>query len=232
MDYENFLELVKKRRSIRQFKPDPIPDEYVDKIIEAARWAPSTSNSQPWEFIVIKKPEIKNKIHQLYMERSAINYQMELTREPERRYPTMAKWIEGPFGFAKAPVFILVCGDPRTKEIYPLSLALEFSPIEFYSSLASAFLYMHLAATTLGLGSQWASTVDFPSVQCQVKQLLGIPKELEIYEMMAVGYPDVEPKPRLVRAKEEMVHHDYYEKNKFRTDEKIKDFIAALYGRR
>ena len=232
MDYDSFLELVKKRRSIRQFKPDPIPDEYVDKIIEAARWAPSTSNSQPWEFIVIKKPELKNKIVQLYMERSAINYQMELTREPERRYPTMATWIEGPFGFAKAPVFILVCGDQRTKEIYPLSLALEFSPKEIYSSLASAFLYMHLAATTLGLGSQWASTVDFPSVQCRIEQLLGIPKEFEIYEMMAVGYPDVEPKPRLVRAKEEMVHYDHYEKSKFRTDEKINDFIAALYGRR
>ena len=95
--------------------------------------------------------------------------------------------------------------------------------------MASAFLYMHLAATTLGLGSQWASAVDYPSVQCHIKQLLGIPKELEIYDMMVVGYPNVEPKPRLVRAKEEIVHHDYYEKSKFRTEEKIKDFIAALY---
>ncbi len=57
MNYENLLELVKERRSIRKFKPDPIPDEYVDKIIEAARWAPSGGNSPPWEFIVIKKQE-------------------------------------------------------------------------------------------------------------------------------------------------------------------------------
>ena len=46
MDYANLLELVKKRRSIRSFKPEPIPDEYVDKIIEVARWAPSAANSQ------------------------------------------------------------------------------------------------------------------------------------------------------------------------------------------
>ena len=217
MDYGSFLDLAKKRRSIRQFKPDPIPDEYIDKIIEAARWAPSASNAQPWEFIVVKKPELKDKIVQLYTERMALNYQMELAEEPEWRYPTMAKWIEGPLGLAKAPVFIFTCGDPRVKDVYPLSLALELGPIEYYSSLACVVLYMHLAVTTLGLGSQWASAVDYPSVQCRVKQLLDIPKELEIYEMMAVGYPDVEPKPRLVRTKEEIVHHNCYEKDKFRT---------------
>ena len=55
MDYDSFLDLVKKRRSTHAFKPDPVPDEYVDKIIEAARWAPSGANSQPWEFIVVKR---------------------------------------------------------------------------------------------------------------------------------------------------------------------------------
>ena len=41
MDYASFLDLVKNRRTIRRFKPDSIPDDYIDKIIEAARWAPS-----------------------------------------------------------------------------------------------------------------------------------------------------------------------------------------------
>jgi len=56
MDYEGLLELVKKRRSIRRFKPDPIPDEYLDKILGVARWAPSGFNMQPWEFVVVRKP--------------------------------------------------------------------------------------------------------------------------------------------------------------------------------
>ena len=47
MDYDGLLELVKKRRSVRHFKPDPIPDEYVEKILELARWAPSALNAQP-----------------------------------------------------------------------------------------------------------------------------------------------------------------------------------------
>ena len=62
MDYDSLLELVKMRRSIRRFKPDPVPDEYIDRIIEVARYAPSGFNMQPWEFVVVKKPELRSKI--------------------------------------------------------------------------------------------------------------------------------------------------------------------------
>ena len=68
MDYDSLLELAQKRRSIRKFKSEPIPDEYVDKIIEVARWAPSGANSQPWEFIVVKKQELRNRIIELIQE--------------------------------------------------------------------------------------------------------------------------------------------------------------------
>ena len=47
MEYDSLLQLVQKRRSVRKFKPDPIPADYIDKIIEVARWAPSAANSQP-----------------------------------------------------------------------------------------------------------------------------------------------------------------------------------------
>ena len=47
MDYDNLLDFVKKRRSKRRFKPDPIPDERIEQIIEVARWAPSGFNMQP-----------------------------------------------------------------------------------------------------------------------------------------------------------------------------------------
>ena len=48
MSYDSFLALVKKRRSTRRFKPDPVPEDDINKIIEAARWAPSGFNLQPW----------------------------------------------------------------------------------------------------------------------------------------------------------------------------------------
>jgi len=230
LDYESFLELVKKRRSIRRFKPDPVPDEYVNKIIEAARWAPSGANSQPWEFIVVKKQELKDKIVEFYSEHQILVYRIEQTRESEQRFPRFTKPPHFPPSFAIAPVFILMCGDPRTKDAYPLSSVLDYGGSHFYSSLASAFLYMHLAATALGLGTRWQSATANPFMQCFIKQLLGIPLELEIYDMLVVGYIAAEPEPRMVRTREEMVHYDYYDRTKFRTEQEIRDFINAVRG--
>ncbi len=68
MRYEGLLSLVQKRRSIRKFKPDTIPDDYIHKIIEAASWVPSGANSQPWHFVVIKKPDRQRQIMEFIIE--------------------------------------------------------------------------------------------------------------------------------------------------------------------
>ncbi len=61
-DPKALLEFIKQRRSIRAFQDKPIPDNELDMILEAARWTPSASNKQPWQFIVIKNPEMLEKI--------------------------------------------------------------------------------------------------------------------------------------------------------------------------
>ena len=66
MQIDEFLDLARKRRSIRKFKPAPVPDEYIEKIIEAGRWAMSGANGQPWEFIVVKDKETIKKIVEVY----------------------------------------------------------------------------------------------------------------------------------------------------------------------
>lgn len=225
MDYEDLLELIKNTRSIRRFRPEPIPDEYVDKIIEAGRWAPSAGNSQPWEFIVVKEQELKDKIVQILIEQNAFSAKMELTREPEQRFYGQVFSPPERLYYREAPVFIIVCGDPRTEEAYPLNILLQRGETMFISSLANAFLYMHMAAAALGLGSQWLSHTGTPFAQCLIKDLLGIPRELVLYDMLVVGYPAVEPTPRFMRAKEELVHYDYYDKAKSRTDEEVKGFL-------
>jgi nitroreductase len=55
-DYELLYDIIRRRSSIRKLKPDPIPVEYIDKILEAGRWAMSGANSQPWEYFVVKDP--------------------------------------------------------------------------------------------------------------------------------------------------------------------------------
>ena len=58
----NFFDVVKRRRSIRRYKPDAIPNEYLNEILESARIAPSGSNKQPWHFIVVDEKDIINKL--------------------------------------------------------------------------------------------------------------------------------------------------------------------------
>jgi nitroreductase len=233
MEYESFLDLVKNRRSIRSFKTDPIPDEYVTKIIEAARWAPSGFNMQPWEFVVIKKPKLKDSIVQIFGEETALSYKMESTRE-SWQFKTMQnpppQRSRASSDFNKAPVFIMLFGDTRTIAGLPMSRRYNqhLSQLAFISGLASAFLYMHLAAETLGLASRWVSTVSTPYGECMVKQLLGIPHYMEAYDLMALGYPNQEPRPKTTRSQEEMTHYDYCGEGAFRTDREVMDFIIKI----
>ena len=232
MDYDSLLDLLKNRRSIRRFKPDPIPDEYVDKIIEAARWAPSAFNSQPWEFVVLKG-EWREKVVRLLtdyfnLDRDMLRERMEQIREPWQGTLRKLQYRgPGPMDYRSAPVFILVFGDSRTKEGLPMLL--QYDPhrymAHFYSNLAMAFLYMHLAATSLSLASRWVSAVSDPIMHCLLKDLLGIPKHMEVYDMMAVGYPAVRARPKLMRPWKKMVHYGYCGEEDFRTDKEVKDFI-------
>ena len=229
MDIESFIDLLKSRRSIRAYKPDPIPDEYIQKIIEAARWAPSGGDAQPWEFVVIKRKDIKDKIAALFMESIKPLRQAELTREKELRISALETEMPEP-GFKNAPVFILLCGDPRTNKAFPLTVYEKWGTEVFISNLAGAFLSMQLAAKSLGLGSQWVSSSG-SLMEDKLKELLNIPEKIKIYDMMAMGYPAYQLGPRSPRKIDEMTHSERYDRSKLRTDEQIKDFIKNLRKR-
>lgn len=66
------FEAIKNRRSIRAFRPEPIPDDVLNKILEAACWAPSAGNLQPWEFIVVKDLAIKRGLSRAALDQSFI----------------------------------------------------------------------------------------------------------------------------------------------------------------
>jgi nitroreductase len=210
MEYENILELVKKRRSIRRFKIDPIPDDYIDKIIEVARHAPSVFNIQPWEFIVVKDKDLRSKIVDLL---PAPN---DLLDEAD---------------FRIAPVYIIELCDPRTKAGLPEILVNNENINEtlVFSSLANSFLYMMLAATSLGLTCQRVSPVDSPNVQPRLKKLAGIPDLFKVYAMLALGYPAKEPGTKLLRDTAGMVHYDYCMMDEFRTDEDVSAFAKRTH---
>ena len=227
MEYKEFLELVQQRRSTRAFTADPVPDELVDQIIEAARWAPSGANSQPWEFVVVKDKPMKYRIAGFVKAHAYLAHEVELTRPEDLRWPSAARPVSDPL-WRDAPVLIVVIGDLRTKKSYPLYTQLARGESVFASSLASAFLYMALSATALGLGSQWVSAASHPAVMPLIQASLGIPDDLVIYDMLALGYAAAQPKPRIVRAGTEMTHHERYDLTKKRSDAQVREFLVSL----
>ena len=226
MDYDALMEIIEGTRSIRRFKPDPVPDELIDKLIEAARRAPSGFNMQPWEFVVVRDPKLRASIAGWYGRYMDQTREMEATREA-----WMKSWDPEPAGsaadYATAPVYILLLNDTRAEAGLPMSMRFNPARLEYIvaASLTSAFLFMHMAAATLGLASQWISGIASPHVHCLTKDLLGIPGELDIVEMMALGYPAVRARPKLLRECAELVHHDRCGPGEFRSDEEVRDWV-------
>ncbi|MCF8025456.1 MAG: nitroreductase family protein [Desulfobacteraceae bacterium] len=228
MDYNELLELAKSRRSIRRFKPDPIPEQEINKVIEVARWAPSGFNMQPWEFVVVRKKELREKIAEavnVYFKHAP---EMEKAREPWQGRPWKLSGMTDTKGdFTEAPVYILLFGDPRTQAGLPMGVRYEYhrKQIIHTSGLAHAFVYMTLAATALGLAAQWISSVQTAYAHTVIKKLLDIPPALEVYDMLALGYPAIKPSEKFIRDLEEMVHYDDCGQEDFRSDEQVKDFV-------
>jgi 5,6-dimethylbenzimidazole synthase len=209
-EYDCLLNLVKKRRTVRQFLSDPVPDEYITRIIETARWAPSAFHTQPWEFVVVKDEKVKNKIV------AALEQLAPAIRDP-------AKASLERKSFKDAPVFIFLLCDWRARVGLPGKTSENTAQVAslYNSSMANAFLYMHLAAAALGLASQWYTATSRPGVENAIKDIIGIPEALTIYDMMVVGYAAGPPNAKIVRDIDEMVHYNDCGPQDFRTDEEV-----------
>ncbi|MBU2513589.1 nitroreductase family protein [bacterium] len=228
IEYNNLLELVKKRRSIRRFKSDPVPDEIIDKVMEVARWAPSAFNTQPWEFVILKDEPSRKRIVEITSSYWDDCVDMEKARaEWQGRTWTLKGMTNEPGDYSEAPVYIFLFGDPRTLDALPMGVQCDQHRrrLVYQSSLANAFLYMQLAAASFGLGAQWYSVVQTPYCSCLIKDFLGIPQEFDMYDMMVLGYPAVNPPRKFIRKTEEMVHWGVDNSGSFRNETEIRDFV-------
>lgn len=119
------LEAIKGTRSIRAFKSEDVPPGIVEKLIEAARWAPSAGNIQPWEFIIVRNPEIKRRLVEAALGQTFIE---------------------------EAPVVIVVCANEnRSSQGY----GVRGKTLYCIQDTAAAIQNIHLTAYSLGLGTCW-----------------------------------------------------------------------------
>ncbi|HZS01465.1 MAG TPA: nitroreductase family protein [Chloroflexota bacterium] len=213
-----FIALARTRRSIRGYDPTrDVPDAVIEQLIEAARWAPSGGNGQPWHFVVIRDAADRAWNVELFLKQQEHKAEMERAARGQVR-------LTGA-GFKNAPVHILVVGDPRVNESYPIRTKLEKSARHFYSGLACATLSLMFAARCLGLATQYVSDAGSPYMGTLLKVRYGIPDPLEVYELVPVGYPssDVAPTPR--RPLASMIHRGRFEADKLLSDAEMKRWL-------
>ncbi|MDP2931748.1 MAG: nitroreductase family protein [Chloroflexota bacterium] len=232
MQIDEFVKLAKTRRSIRKFRPDPIPDGCIEKMIDAARFAQSGANAQSWEFIVVKDRATRDKITDLVIESKKYTWDIEKTRLEEIRHPGFAHGRQGEpvSSFREAPVFIVVCGDPRTVQATVLIsqfLNNEGGPFaHFLKNIGNATQILQLAAAACGLGAQWVSINS--TIEARLKTLLDVPVELSIHTVVPIGYPAYTPAPAYRREVNEITHYEKYDRSKYRSGDDICNFLVNL----
>ena len=218
MNIDELRQLTIQRRSIRGYDESrEVSEEAIRAILECARWAPSGGNGQPWEFIIVRDQTTRHKIADIYLK------QLEPKREMDLAVRGTAKMTGD--GFRHAPVHVVILGDPRVKESYPIRTKLEKADSHFVTGLANATLLIHLAAASLGLASQYVSDANSPYMETLLKALLGIPEPLRIYHLVPIGYAkgNFATPPR--RELEEIIHYEQYDMNKYRDDAAMERFI-------
>lgn len=223
INYEEYLELVQNRRSMRAFTDDEVTNKQIEKIITAASYAPSGMNYQPWEFIVVRDKEVIKKL---------IHISFENIKMPEPANIKMPKQMNA----ANNPqALIVLVGDTR-KNINLPGQFYEFKDdklrlkdirgilnIEslYNTSMANAFLQMITAATTLGLGAQYVTLLTSVVKEEEVRMLLNIPDYMSIFDAAAIGYPAYVPRKKYVKPVEKAIHYDTFDKSKSMTDKEI-----------
>jgi len=233
--YDRLLALVRQRRSCRRFSDRAIPDGHLEKILEAARWAMSGANSQPWEFIVVRQPERIAALYRAYQEHiNDLNFWLEQRFPYELRHPgfRLEGGIEEQYrrlqerpGWSVAPALIVVLGDGR-RQLGSVSGASTPGRHQTHltDALSNAGTLIHLAAGSLGLVTQWVSI----HVQEPFKQLLGVPPLLTLHTIIPVGYPQ-QPLTGIFRRKlSEIVHYDVYDEAKFMSNRQIVEYLFRL----
>jgi nitroreductase len=164
------LRTIKERRSIRSYKPEPVPRKYIEKIIDAGNWAPSAGNLQPWRFVVIEDEKIRGELSSTVNPNWRRVMEQLMKKDPER-YGMHREYmnVEDPV-FYSAPVIIFVIG---------------FSGV----NCALACENMMLAAHSFGLGSCYIGWGALVMGDPKIVDLLGLDDKEKIYGPITVGYP-------------------------------------------
>jgi nitroreductase len=157
----DLMEAIKGRRSIRKYKPDPVPEEALKTILEAVRWSPSWANTQCWEVIVVSDQQVKS----------------ELAGTLVKNNPALSSMID-------APVALVLCGKKGVSGFKKgEATTIKGDWLMFDTGIAMQSLC--LIAHELGLGTVIVGLFDHKKAE----EILGVPQDREVVAMTPLGYP-------------------------------------------
>jgi len=173
---------IVSRKSTRKYKDTPVADDKIIQLIESARLAPSGSNTQPWDFIVVKSDETRDEL---------------------------AKTAGGQMWMTTAPVYIVCVADVRRRikddiELYIDEKSEQREVKAIIRDTAIAIEHILLQAENLGLASCWIAYYD----QADIRPVLGIPNDKYVVGIVTIGYSDEDRGPTPRRELESMIRYE------------------------
>lgn len=196
------------RRDVRgQFTPQPIPDDVLARVLNAAHHAPSVGFMQPWDFVVVRSPEVKGRVHEAFRTAHA---EAALMFEGDKRDTYRSLKLEG---ILEAPVNLCITCD-RERNGPVVVGRTHIKTMDVYSSVC-AVQNLWLAARAEGLGVGWVSIFH----QDALREALGIPRNIVPIAYLCIGYvshfyrkPELESAGWIARRPlEELLHFDRWQ---------------------
>lgn len=186
-----FCEVVRKRRCVHSFTADEVSDEDLDYILEAARWAPSAGNSQPWRFVIVRKPE---NIQKVWESTTGMRFAVSSRKSIDITPQNFVK---------KAPVVIVVCTDTAAYRGRWSSIKESLFCIQ---DSAASTMNLLLAACDRGLGACWVGMFR----EDKLRDALNVPPDMRPVAIITIGHTKAKKKPPQRKPLQELVHYETF----------------------
>lgn len=222
-DYEALMSVVESRITTRAFDGrQVVPRGDYEKILEAARHAPSGANAQPWHFIVVEDGGVKERIAEYFREEQINRAKLKM------KFPTPDYR-----GLATAPGMIVVVADFRFVKAFPVlndgseldAMYKENAERILLQSIAAATMSAHLAAAALGYNVWWVTAIGQEQAQKAMKPLLGIPHDLSVLDIICFGPPAKPPYKRWKKSLDEITSWNRFDPAHYMTEADIDTWI-------
>ena len=179
----DLMQVIKERRSIRKFEQKAVRKEDLNQILEAVRWAPSWTNCQPWELIVVKDQAVKEKLQ---------------ASLPPKGNPAIKAVVQ-------APVLLVLCGKTKISGYYKGEPSTKLGDW-FMFDLGIAAQNICLSAHTIGLGTVIVGLFDHD----KANEAVNVPEGYELVAMIPLGYPVTTGSAPPRKEVDEFTHHETF----------------------